>query len=147
MPRLSKWLPLLAGERSKLVSITKKGTHKSRKIIRANALLLMDSGKNKKEVMATVGIDSNHYHRIKSRYLSGGIDNALEEKPRKGQPCKLNERLEAQITSIACSESPSGTARWTLSLINERLVELQYVEHLSNESIRKVLKKANLSLS
>jgi hypothetical protein len=67
----------------------------------------------------------------------------LEELPRSGQPAKLTERLEAQITSIACSNSPEGTAQWTLKLINEKLVELNYIETISNESIRLVLKKAN----
>jgi hypothetical protein len=54
--------------------------------------------------------------------------------------------LEAQITSIACSDAPAGSSRWTLSLINEKIVELNYVETISNESIRKVLKKVSSNL-
>ncbi len=70
----------------------------------------------------------------------------MEECPRSGQPPIVTERLEAQITSIACSDSPAGSARWTLSLLNEKIVELNYVETISNESIRQVLKKAGLDL-
>lgn len=146
MARLPKLVELTESEKAQLISITKKGTHKSRKIIRARALLLMGAKKDKLEVMAEVGIDSNHYHRIKSRYFAAGIKNALEEKPRTGQPSKINEKLEAKITSIACSTPPEGRSRWTLSLINERLVELQWEEPLSKESVRKVLKKVNLNL-
>lgn len=145
MGRKAKPLCLTAEEESELLSITKKGTHKSRKIIRARALLLMHRGKSKSEVMADLGIDSNHYQRIKARYLTNGLADALEERPRSGQPSKITERIEAQITSIACSDAPAGHARWSLSLIRDRLVELQCEEHLSRETIRKVLKKVNLN--
>ena len=143
MSRRPTKLELTEQEKAKLQSIVKKGTHKSRKIIRAHALLKMDACDSKQSVMLSLGIDSNHYHRIKSRYFSGGIDNALEEKPRPEQPTKITEKLEAQITSISCSDAPEGSSRWTLTLINERLVELNYVEEISKETIRKVLKKVN----
>ena len=145
MARPATPLVLTASEREALILLTKTGVHKSREIIRARALLLMDAGKSKSEVMSALSIDPNHYFRIKSRYLKGGLSDALEERPRSGQPPKITERLEAQITSLACSDSPAGTARWTLSLLNEKLVELEYVDVISDESIRKVLKKANLS--
>jgi transposase len=132
-------------EHKMLVSITKKGTHKSRKIVRARALLSMGAGKDKRAVMAEIGISDEHYHRIKKRFLTGGLANALEEKPRSGQPRKVTEVVEAQITAISCSESPAGTSRWTLSLIREKLVELKCEQALSSECIRLVLKKANSS--
>lgn len=146
MARQAIKIELTDKEKSKLQTIVKSGTHKSRKIIRSHALLKMNAGVSKAEIMLSLGIDSNHYHRIKSRYLQGGLEASLEEKPRPGQPSKITERLEAQITSISCSDAPEGRSSWTLSLINERLVELKYVEELSNETIRKVLKKANLNL-
>lgn len=146
MARIAKKVSLSASEKAELTSIIKKGTHKSRKITRARALLLLDSGKERFEILSELGIDSNHYYRIKKRYFAGGLSNALEELPRSGQPPIITERLEAQITSIACSDAPAGSARWTLSLINEKLVELKYIETISNESIRQVLKKVGLSL-
>ncbi|WP_428663392.1 helix-turn-helix domain-containing protein [Runella sp.] len=146
MSRHSRALTLTDTEKAELLSITKKGTHKSRKIIRAKALLLLDSGKSRLEIQSELGIDSNNYYKIKKRYFAGGLSSALEELPRSGQPPKITERLEAQITSIACSDAPTGSAKWTLSLINEKLVTLHYIETISNESIRQVLKKAGLSL-
>lgn len=145
MARKAKEVTLTESEKVELVSITKTGTHKSRKIIRARVLLLLDEGKKRTEIQQLVGIDPNHFYRIKKRYFEGGLNAALEELPRSGQPPKITERLEAQITSIACSDSPEGTAQWTLKLINEKLVELSYIETISNESIRLVLKKANAS--
>lgn len=106
----------------------------------------MSEGKSRSQVQSELDIDRNRYYKIKRRYFEGGLSHALEELPRSGQPRKVTERLEAQITSIACSDAPAGSSRWTLSLINDRLVELNYADGLSNESIRQVLKKASLSL-
>lgn len=146
MGRKATLITLTDSEKTELLSITKKGTHKSRKIIRAKTLLLLNSGKSRIEIQSKLGIDNNNFYKIKNRYFSGGLLSALEELPRSGQPPKITERLEAQITSLACSDAPAGSAKWTLSLINEKLVELTYIETISNESIRKVLKKVSLSL-
>lgn len=132
-------------DQSALGSIVKKGTHKSRKITRARALLLMGAGKNRLAVQTEAGISTNQYYCLKRRYLAAGLANALEERPRSGQPPKVTASLEAKITSLACSEAPAGAARWTLSLLNDTLVSLRYVETISDETIRKVLKKANSS--
>ena len=146
MARIAKKVNLTESEKVELTSIIKKGTHKSRKITRARVLFMLNSGKNRTEIESELDIDSNHFYRIKRRYFLGGLSDALEELPRSGQPAKVTERLEAQITSIACSNSPSGSSQWTLSLINEKIVELNYIESISNESIRLVLKKANVNL-
>ena len=145
MARTARSISLTELEKEELFAITTKGTHKSRKIIRVRVLLLLDEGKSRLTIQEQVRIDSNHFYRIKKRYFEGGLPAALEELPRSGQPPKITERLEAQITSIACSDSPEGTTRWTLSLVNEQLVELNYVETISDESIRLVLKKANVN--
>ena len=126
-----------------LRSIIKKGTHKSRKITRARALLAMGSGKARLAVQTEAGISANQYYCLKRRYLAAGLGEALEERPRSGQPPKVTAALEAKITSLACSEAPAGAARWTLSLLNETLVALAYGPAISDETIRKVLKKAN----
>jgi transposase len=146
MSRKAKQVILSDTEKSELQSIIKKGTHKSRKIMRAKALLLLNSGKSRLEIQSELSIDSNNFYKIKQRYFAGGLTSALEERPRSGQPPKVTAYIEAQITSIACSDAPAGSSRWTLSLINEKIVELKHIETISNESIRKVLKKVNLSL-
>ena len=72
---------------------------------------------------------------------------ALEERPRSGQPTKITTKLEAHVTHIACSEAPAGMARWTLALLTERVIELNYVAAISDEIIRKVLKKSTQTLT
>ena len=145
MPRPATPVILPPADTATLRSIVKKGTHKSRKITRARALLAMSSGKDAAAVEAEVGISTTQYYRLKGRYLAGGLEEALEERPRSGQPPKVTPALEARITSLACSDLPTGAARWTLSLLNETLVSLDYGPAVSKETIRKVLKKANSS--
>ena len=143
MPRPATPVILPPADAAKLRSIVKKGTHKSRKITRARALLAMSSGKDAAAVHAEVGISTTQYYRLKGRYLAGGLEEALEERPRSGQPPKVTPALEARITGLACSDLPAGAARWTLSLLNETLVSLDYGPAVSKETIRQVLKKAN----
>ncbi|RZJ56362.1 MAG: helix-turn-helix domain-containing protein [Hymenobacter sp.] len=136
---------LAASDQTALLAIVKKGTHKSRKITRARALLAMGAGKSRLAVQTEAGISATQYYGLKRRYLSTGLADALEERPRSGQPPKVTAALEAQITTLACSDAPAGAARWTLSLLNERLVSLDYVATISDETIRKVLKKVSSS--
>ena len=143
MTRLATPVNLPAADACMLRDIVKKGTHKSRKITRARALLSMGAGKGRLAVQAEAGVSANQYYCFKRRYLAGGLAAALEERPRSGQPPKVTAALEARITCLACSAAPAGAARWTLSLLNEALISLNYVASISDESIRKVLKKAN----
>ena len=143
MARPTQPVHLPLADQSALRAIVKKGTHKSRTITRANALLRMGAGGSASAVQVQAGISSTQYHRLKRRYLDGGLANALEERPRSGQPPKVTPTLEAHITRLACSELPAGASRWTLSLLNHTLVSLDYGPAVSNETIRKVLKKAN----
>ena len=146
MPRPATPVIIPPADAAKLRAIVTKGTHKSRKIARARALLAMGSGQGADAVHAQVGISTTQYYRLKRRYLAEGLAQALEERPRSGQPPKVTPALEARITSLACSDLPAGAARWTRSLLNENLVTLDYGPAVSKETIRHVLKKANSSL-
>jgi putative transposase len=143
MSRPAQPVSLSAADHTLLTAIIKKGTHKSRTITRARALLLMGAGKSRLVVQAEAGIAATQYFRLKQRYLSAGLPQALQERARSGQPLKVTAELEARITSLACSDAPEGAARWTLSLLQETVVSLEYVAAISDESIRKVLKKAS----
>ena len=145
MPRLAPPVTVPPADAAKLRAILRKGTHKSRKIARARALLAMGAGQGAAAVQAEAGISARQYYRLKGRYLGGGLAQALEERPRNGQPPKVTATLEAQITSLACSKLPAGASRWTLSLLNQTLVSLDYGPAVSNETIRKVLKKVSSS--
>ena len=101
----------------------------------------MIAGQSASVVQVEAGIGANEYYCLKRRYLAGGLSDALEERPRSGQPPKVTSALEVKITSLARNEAPAGAARWTLSLLNETLVALAYGPAISDETIRKVLKK------
>ena len=145
MPRPANPVAVPPADASKLRAIVKKGTHKSRKITRARALLAMGAGKGAAAVQAEAGISASQSPRLKGRCLVGGLAQALEERPRSGHPPKVTAALEAQITCLACSALPAGASHWTLSLLNHTLVSLDYGPAVSNETIRKVLKKVNSS--
>ena len=136
MPRPAKPVIVPPADASTPRAVVKKGAHKSRKISRARALLAMGGGKGAAAVQAEVGISANKYYRLKGRYLSGGLAEALEERPRSGQPPEVTPTLEARITSLACSDLPAGAACWTSSLRNETRVSLDHGPAVSNETIR-----------
>ena len=84
MPRLAIPVTVPPADASKLRAILQKGTHKSRKITRARALLLMGAGKGRLAVRTAAGVSANQYYTLKRRYLAQGLDGALEERPRSG---------------------------------------------------------------
>jgi transposase len=98
------------------------------------------------EISARVGVSPATVYNIRHRYEAEGVRAALEERPRSGQPRKLNLEQEAQLTVLACSDAPVGHARWTIRLLADKVVELGIVEHIAPETVRQFLKKTNLSL-
>ena len=140
-------LTLSADERFFLLDFTRKGVHPAREIKRA--LLLLDSTNptlDPPTLAQRFGVSRATVENVQCRYRSGGLDLALHEAPRSGQPKKITQREEAYITAIACSEPPAGQARWTMPMIADRWVEWRYLEAISDESVRLVLKKTCLSL-
>ncbi len=123
----------------------KKGTKKARAIARANVLLLVDDGYSSKSISETTRVHRQSIWRIKKRYLEEGLESALEEKPRSGQPRKYTEKHEAEIIALACTTPPKGRKRWSLVLLTKELVKKKGFETINRESIRLVLKKAGLS--
>jgi transposase len=85
--------------------------------------------------------------RIRERFVEHGLDDALNHRhgPRARTPA-LDGGQEAHLVALSCSPCPTGQARWNLRLLADRMVELGYVEHVSHETVRKVLKKTNSSL-
>lgn len=143
MGKLKEKLQLSSAEVAELKSLVSKGRHPVRKVKRAQILLKLHDGKTHSEVAEAVGVSLATVYNIHDRYLAGKL-NALDEKARPGQPRKVTPEVEAAVTRIACSEAPEGKDRWTVSLINEKIVKLGY--ELNDETVRLILKKANLSL-
>lgn len=138
----------LSEEQHKYLSdYVRKGVHSARSIRRAHALLLLSKGIPQKHVALQLGCTPDTITNITRRYREekGDVQKALLERPRPGQPPIITAQIEAHITALACCQSPEGTSGWTLRMIAERIVELGYVEHLSHEAVRGVLKKANSS--
>jgi transposase len=129
-----------------LLDFTRKGLHPAREIKRA--LILLDSTDptlDNPTLAQRFGVSRATVENVQRRYRRGGLDRALHEAPRNGQPKKITQREEAYITAIACSEPPTGQARWTMQMIVDRLVELRYLDAISDESVRRVLKKTRSS--
>jgi transposase len=133
-------------ERQYLERFVNTGTAKARKITRARILLLADEGpegpaKNDEQIVESLGVCFRTIAKTRECFAEGGVQSALDDRPRPGQPPKLSGRDEAMITAVACSDPPSGRGRWTLRLLADKLVELSMVDSISHETVRKVLKK------
>jgi len=135
-------------EREELLDIIKKGKHTSLVYRNAYVLLNTDEGKysDKKstnvEISKILKIGMRTIDRIKKRFVEEGFRACLTRKPpNRVYERKVDGEVEAKLISIACSEPPKGFAKWSLRLLADKMVELQYVESISHETVRSVLKK------
>jgi transposase len=81
--------------------------------------------------------------RVRQRFVEEGLEAALKCRPGGGRKRKLDGEVEAHLIALRCSEAPEGKRRWTLRLLADQMVKLDYVEQLSHESVRQTLKKTN----
>ena len=132
-------------EREELLALTKSGEISARKLKRAHMLLLADEGHIDAEIAAVLKTGLSTVERTRRRFVLEGFPAALNEKPRPGAQAKLDAKGEAVLETLAKSKPPQGRKRWTLQLLADRLVELQVVEDISDETVRKVVKKNGLS--
>lgn len=132
-------------QRQRLVDITSKGKVAVRTFKRAQILLLSEQGDKDQIIAQRVGVSIATVERTRQKFVQQGLDEALTEKPRPGQPCKLDGKTEAFLIATACSDAPEGRTKWTMQLLAARLVALNKVESISDETVRRILKKNNLS--
>jgi transposase len=139
-------------EREELLTIVHKGKHNAKKIRNANILLNCDEGNYSNKVTNTtitriLNVSPRSIDRVKKVFVEDGLEIVLEGKPRqrKYNP-KIDGDKEAHLIALACSETPEGYARWSLRLLADKMVELKYIESISHEAVRQVLKKTKLSL-
>jgi len=140
-------------ERSELKAITTKDSHRSQKVLNALILLNCDEGefqeaRSKNEVIASVlQVSMRKIDRVKKRFVEDSIDIALNG--RKGERVyvrKADGDFEAHLIALSCSGPPEGFARWSLRLLADRVVELNYIDSISHETVRQVLKKRNKAM-
>ncbi len=144
---------LTDGERTMLSKVSSKGNHRSQKVLNALILLACDEGEFQKErsmnkdIAKVLQISMKKIDRVKKRFVEDGLDITLNG--RKGSRIykkKADGDFEAHLAALSCSDPPEGFCRWTLRLLADKVVELDYIDSISHETIRKVLKKTKLNL-
>jgi transposase len=134
---------LKEAERRKLIGIVSKGRNKAVVIQRAHILLKVDESKTDAEISQMLYVSEQTIRRTRLRFAQEGLQAALEDKPHPATGSGLDEKQEARILALACSEPPAGQARWTLELLTQEVLKDSIVTHLSPETVRLLLKKTN----
>ena len=142
-------------QRQELASFSNKGVHSVRLVNRAKIILALDTSEDRKprpheEIAESVGVSRQSVNNAKQDFLMAeSLETFLQRKKRATPPVKpkVTGELEARIIALACSEAPKGCARWTLRLLADKSVELQYVDSISYKTVERLLKKRNLSLT
>ena len=145
---------LTEDERETLRELTSKGNHNSQKIL--NALILLNCDKSEfnanpstnEEISRILNISMRKIDRVKKRFVEEGLEVGLNGKKRdRIYAKKVDGDFEAHLIALSCSEPPKGFARWSLRLLADQVVELGYIEDVSHETIRRILKKRNQTLA
>lgn len=132
-------------DRAKLEIMIRQGHQSARVTRRANTLLLTDEGKNDLLIAEVLHSSRATVRRTRERYANGGLASALSEGKRRGGKPKLDAKQNAMLVALACSDAPRGRDLWTMQLLADRLVELGVVEEISDETVRRTLKKTRSS--
>ena len=151
--KMKKYIVTLTKEeRENLITLTSKGRHRSQKVLNALILLACDEGNfqethsTNEEISRILGISMRKIDRLKKRFVEEGLDIALDGK--KGSRIyakKVDGDFEAHLIALSCSEPPEGYAKWSLRLLADKVVELNYIDCVSHETVRRILKKTNLN--
>lgn len=140
-------------ERNQLNELTSKGKYQSQIILNALILLGCDmgefqTGRSTNEEMARVlNISMRKIDRVKKRFVEDGLELALNKKTAdRVYQKKTDGEFEAHLVALSCSEPPEGFSRWSLRLLADKVVELDYIDSISHEAVRRILKKTKLNL-
>ncbi len=125
-----------------LNAFVRKGNKSARMLTRGRILLLANNGKKDVEVQELLTVGRSTIWRVKKNYLNKGIDYALTERERPGQPIKYDKRKKAEIIAMACTKPPKGRKRWTARLLADEMRKNEGFATLNRESVRLILKKA-----
>ena len=139
-------IQLSAGDRRFLESFRTKGQHSAREVTRAHILLAMEARVATAQIQQVLGVSRMVIWRTQSAYAEKGLDYALYDAARPGQPAKYRTDQEAEVVALACSQPPQGTARWTIRLLTIAARHRPKLEAINRESIRQILKKTSVNL-
>ncbi len=132
-------------DRSRLLELTRKGKVAARQLRRAHILLLADEGAKDEAIAESLHVSLSTVWRTRQRFASESLDRTLTERPRPGAKRKLDGKVEAFLVALACSDAPEGREHWTMQLLADRLVQLELVDEISDETVRRVLKRGTSS--
>jgi putative transposase len=129
-------------DREYLEALIKKGELPARVYRRSLSLLELDRGKTYTAMSKTLQVTIPTLSNWAAKYREIGLQ-VLQDRPRSGRPVEIDGNQRAKITALACSKPPEGYARWSLRLLADKAVELEYCEHISHTEVREILKKTN----
>jgi hypothetical protein len=129
-------------EREYLRTLTRTGKQSARIMTRAQILLWSDEGKQDKEIITLLNCAPMTVAATRERWVK---EKRLEDLPRAGLKPMLDAKEESLLVALACSDAPEGRSEWTMQLLADKLVELKVVERISDETVRRALKKTNLN--
>ena len=148
-----KYIVTLTGaERRMLQEMLSRRKAAARKLMHARILLKADAGPtgpgwDDQAIAEGLEVGRATVERVRKEFVEEGLEAALERrKPRRQYERTLDGDDEAHLVALACQKPPEGRSRWTLRLLADRMVELEYVEQVSYQTVRRTLKKMNLSL-
>ena len=137
----ARWIA--QSERSALIETSGRGKPLARTVKRALALLKADEGLSDREAAEAVSISAATVARVRRRFAEEGLEAAINDRPRSGRERKLSGRQEAHLVAIACSNAPEGHTNWTLQLLANQVVAMEFAGSISLETVRQILKKTN----
>lgn len=144
MPRPKKYpVQLDEEQRSYLHDLLRKGEARARMLTRARILLLSAEGKTDDFIADVLKVSPQTIRNIRRQFAEEGLETALTERPRWGGRPKLDGKQEAFLIALACSDPPAGREHWTMQLLADKLIELGVVDAISDETVRRVLRKRN----
>jgi len=132
-------------QRAELEALTSRGKASVRQLKRALILLAAADGDTDEVIAAKLRVHLNTVQRIRKRLFEESLKAALSERPRPGKSRKLGGPQEAFVIALACTDAPEGRQVWTMQLIANRLVELKLVESISDDTVRRTLKRGTSS--
>ena len=131
----SRIIVLTKAERATLRTLLSKGRHSARELMRARVLLKSADGIPQIRIANDEDINRSTVKDIRERFDEGGLDRALYDAPRSGQPPKLDDKAEAHLVALACSDAPEGRDHWTLELLQKQMIKDKQVKTISTVAL------------
>jgi hypothetical protein len=138
-------------ERAEIEKIARSTKRSVREKTRARILLLADANREEgslrvEQICGRLRVSPPTVVRVKKAFLAKGVGSIFHKEQANRKVRVLDGEAEAFLVASVCSEAPQGRARWTLELLKDKLIAASYVDAISKETVRQVLKKTNSSL-